>query len=202
MNEVKRYTKEQIEFIRSIAKGKPIKEITKEFNELFKSDRKQGSIRYIMSKHGIKNGLRGNPETAFKKGHVSWNNGMKGLQIGGKETQFKRGSKPITEKPDGTERFWNGWWQIKSGNEWIYKHRFIWEQAYGEIPPNHVILFKDNDKNNVTLDNLFMTTMQAKTSVAIRKLRSQYEPLNIAEHKLAELRIKVNYMEEVTINAR
>lgn len=193
----KRYTNEQIEFLRLIATGKRATEITEIFNETFNSDRNIGSIRHIMSQHGIKSGLRGYPETAFKKGHVSWNNGMKGIQIGGKATQFKKGSKPVTEKPDGTERFWSGWWQIKSGNEWVYKHRFIWEQAYGEIPPNHVILFKDNDKNNVTLDNLFMTTMQAKTSVAMRKLRSGYEPLNIAEHKLAELRIKVKDMEEV-----
>ena len=30
-------------------------------------------------------------ETRFRKGHATWNKGMKGLQIGGQETQFKPG---------------------------------------------------------------------------------------------------------------
>jgi hypothetical protein len=36
----------------------------------------------------------------FKKGHQTWNKGLKGLEIGGKETQFKKGAVPHNKLPE------------------------------------------------------------------------------------------------------
>jgi hypothetical protein len=35
----------------------------------------------------------------FQKGHQTWNKGLKGLEIGGKETQFKKGAVPHNKLP-------------------------------------------------------------------------------------------------------
>lgn len=37
---------------------------------------------------------------------------------------------------------------------WKLKQRVIWENNFGPIPKNHVVLFLDNDKTNFSLDNL------------------------------------------------
>ena len=36
------------------------------------------------------------------------------------------------------------------------KHRHVWEQANGKIPEGHIIIFRDNDRTNISLDNLMI----------------------------------------------
>ena len=37
---------------------------------------------------------------------------------------------------------------------WIHKHVWLWRQAHGDVPENHVILFADGDIRNFALENL------------------------------------------------
>ncbi len=81
---------------------------------------------------------------------------MKGLSIGGKKTQFKKGSSPHNTKPDGYIREQkDGYFYIRVGlKKWTSLHRHIWEQANGEIPKGMIPVFKDKNPKNYTLDNL------------------------------------------------
>ncbi len=104
-------------------------------------------------------------ETRFKPGNIAWNKGMKGLQIGGKATQFKpghRGGKALERyQPIGTERISkDGYLERKINDDmplqkrWRAVHLVLWEEANGPVPKGHAVVFKDGDKSNITLDNL------------------------------------------------
>lgn len=102
-------------------------------------------------------------KTQFKQGGTPWNKGIKGLQIGGEETRFKPGNKPINRKPVGTIVVRpDGYMQTKIAepNVWELTHRLTWMQAGNEIPvhPN-VLRFKDGNPLNCTdVDNLEVST--------------------------------------------
>lgn len=37
---------------------------------------------------------------------------------------------------------------------WRQVHRIVWEEAYGPVPPGHMVTFKNGDKRDIRLDNL------------------------------------------------
>lgn len=117
----------------------------------------------------------------FPKGHVPVNKGTRrpGWAPGRmKETQFQKGCRsgiaaknwvPIgTVRPDP-----DGYLRIKIreaehkkevtgyGNTrvWPLYHRYLWEQAHGPIPTGHLVVFRDGNRGNVTLENLEMISM-------------------------------------------
>jgi HNH endonuclease len=96
----------------------------------------------------------------YKKGQTAWNKGMKGLYIGGVETQFKKGTQPPNALYDGaiTIRKDNRnvpYQFIRLENrKWEHLHRHIWKQAFGDIPVSCVVAFKDKNTLNCVLENL------------------------------------------------
>ncbi|MER0831564.1 HNH endonuclease signature motif containing protein, partial [Pseudomonas aeruginosa] len=105
--------------------------------------------------------------TRFKKGNTPWNCGMKGLPARGRssETQFKKGQKPHTWLPVGSTRVSaDGYLQRKISDtgypprDWKSIHILLWEEHVGPIPTGHCVCFKDNNKQNVVIDNLELIT--------------------------------------------
>lgn len=105
----------------------------------------------------------------FKPGQYAWNTGMKGLCIGGKETQFKpghRGGRALdVYQPVGAERISkDGYLQRKVNDDmplqqrWRGVHILLWEEANGPLPAGHAIVFKDGNKKNIALDNFELVT--------------------------------------------
>ncbi len=96
----------------------------------------------------------------FKKGHISWNKGIKGLTIGGVQTQFKPGNEPHNTKHNGAisiRKDKSGrpykYIRISKGN-WELLHRFVWKKHNGEIPKGMLVVFKDGNSLNCSIDNL------------------------------------------------
>lgn len=91
---------------------------------------------------------------------VPWNKGMKGLQTGGRETQFKPGSRPHTWKPIGSERTVDGYLQRKVTDtgypprDWQPVHVLLWVEHRGPVPAGHAVRFKDGDRTHIAIDNL------------------------------------------------
>lgn len=97
----------------------------------------------------------------FKPGHESWNKGMKGLDIGGKETRFKPGRKPSESRnyvPIGSLRITkDGYLEQKVSDDtsvyparrWTFVHRLVWAKENGQIPAGHIVTFKPGMKTNV-----------------------------------------------------
>ncbi|SHI03030.1 HNH endonuclease signature motif containing protein [Virgibacillus chiguensis] len=102
----------------------------------------------------------------MKKGNVPANKGTKGLyNVGGNKTSFKKGQKAHNYKPVGSERIdRDGYVLIKVSDDgpwqkrWRHKHKLLWEKANGPVPPGHKLLFADQNKQNIKLDNLILVT--------------------------------------------
>jgi hypothetical protein len=114
--------------------------------------------------------------TQFKKGQAPANKGVRrpGWSTGRmKETQFKKGCRTgIAQKnwkPIGTVLLdGDGYPRIKVreavhgveptgfGNQkcWPFLSRRTWEESNGPIPPGHVIVFRDGQRDNCAIGNL------------------------------------------------
>lgn len=100
----------------------------------------------------------------FNKGHIPANLGQKmsnELREKCKVTFFKIGHEPHNTKYDGYERLdsKDGYIQVRiNKGKFVLKHRYIWEQHNGPIPKGNIIIFKDSNKYNLSIDNLQMIT--------------------------------------------
>lgn len=107
-------------------------------------------------------GQRVAPHTQFKPGQKPWSFGRKiGTHGRSGETQFKKGALPHNYVPVGTERVnAHGYILVKicdTGTQWerwAFKHRLTWQKTNGPIPEDHLVIFKDGNKQNCELDNL------------------------------------------------
>jgi hypothetical protein len=95
-----------------------------------------------------------NINTQFRKGQKAWNKGMKGLHIGGVETQFKKGHKPPNWKPIGYRSIRDGYLVEKTDKGFQFVHILLWKQHHGEIPAGMFVVFKDRNKQNICIENL------------------------------------------------
>lgn len=119
----------------------------------------------------------GGRRTRFKKGQTPPNKGKKLSEFMSEEaigkikkTQFKKGNIPPNHKPIGYERInRDGYIEVKVRDEkytrnFELKHRFIWEKHFGPIPESHNIQFKDGNKLNCKIENLYIISRAEQVS--------------------------------------
>lgn len=97
----------------------------------------------------------------YKKGDITWNKG-KYMRVS-VATEFKKGHKPHNYKPVGSERITvDGYLERKVADpkKWKAVHHIVWEEVNGPIPPRHKLVFKDNNKMNISIDNLLLLTYE------------------------------------------
>ncbi|MDD3038860.1 HNH endonuclease signature motif containing protein [Bacteroides sp.] len=104
----------------------------------------------------------------FPKGHQPMNKGRKQTEYMSdaqiektKATRFKKGNIPGNHKPVGYERITKDKYiEVKTAEPNVFelKHRIVWIEHNGEIPPGYNIQFKDGDRQNVCIENLYMVS--------------------------------------------
>lgn len=167
-----KYTPEHDAFIASNVKGRSSAELTEMFNAHFSLNLKVNQIAAYKKNHGHKSGL----DCRFKTGQRSWNRGKKGLQIGGKETQFKKGNKPHNHVPVGSERVnGDGYIDVKIADgkgrlNWKAKQVIIWEEANGPVPKGYAVIFGDGNRRNFDLNNLILVSRRQLAMLNKHKL--------------------------------
>ena len=131
-------------------------------------------------------------DTRFKKGLTPWN---KGIKTGLKPTNgFKKGFSPWHTRELYSERLdKDGYILIKIAkpNKWVRKHRWIYEQKFGAIPENCVILFADGDKSNLSIENLICVTRNELKILNQCRLISSVPELTKTGLNIAKIKAKL-----------
>lgn len=98
----------------------------------------------------------------FQNGSVPLNKGKKvSPEIYAKmqPTMFKKGQTPVNHRDVGSERVnVDGYIEIKVAepNRWRLKHRLIWEQVNGAIPKGFNVQFKNHNRQDCRIENLYL----------------------------------------------
>lgn len=102
----------------------------------------------------------------FQPGHVPANKGLRrpGYVRGRMaETQFRKGQKPHTWVPVGTESLDSEGYRkrkvsdnrkLASRFNWRFVHVMVWEEKHGRVPRDHAVVFKNGDRSDIRLRNL------------------------------------------------
>ena len=111
----------------------------------------------------------------IKKGNIPKNKGQKQVEYmtpeaidRTKATRFQPGTVPPNYRTIGSERIDKDGYiliKVRKGlRGWELKHRMIWLDANGAIPNGYNIQFKDGNRLNCKLDNLYMISKSEQMS--------------------------------------
>lgn len=188
-----KYTKEEREFMKEYVPGHSYEEIRRAFTERFGWQIATNQVKSYIGNHKLNTGRTGR----FEKGITAHNKGMKmspEVYEKAKGTMFRKGNVPKNYKPVGSERVdtKDGYVliKVKDPNVWRLKHRVIWENAHGKIPKGCVILFRDGNKQNITLDNLIMVKKGVNAALNNSGLVKYTGELKETAIRLAELKLE------------
>lgn len=151
-----KYSKEVRDYINQNYRGVGPTEMTDRLNNMFGTHYTKSQMKSFYKNNGLNSGLDGR----FVKGHPAFN---KGVSTGGgpEETRFDKGNRPYNTLPVGTRtKKADGYWAVKTAepNVWELIHRRIWEGHNGKIPPGHVVIFGDGNKDNLDVNNLILVS--------------------------------------------
>lgn len=109
----------------------------------------------------------------IRPGQTPWNKGVKGstgTQAGCLATQFRPGRDPSEARnyrPIGSLRITkDGYLEQKTTDDqsvyparrWVAMHRIVWERENGQVPPGHIVVFRQGmlttDTDLITVDRL------------------------------------------------
>lgn len=143
------WTEKEDNLLRELAPGRTVYEISEELRKLG-IDRTPAQVRYRKKYLGI---TSGQIQRSSEKSRA---------------TQFKSGNLPHNTKPIGYERLSReGYIEVKvkmrpsnqrCNDNFVPKHKLVWEAANGPVPEDCVITFKDGNKQNIALENLACIT--------------------------------------------
>lgn len=167
----RKFTDEITAFIITNHKGTGHIEMTRLVNDRFGTAFTVGQVNGFYGRNHLNSGVTGR----FEPGHEPANKGKRWNEYMSPEaqksvqrTQFKKDHLPHNTKPIGYERVdADGYIEVKvrmrpshsiKNDNFVLKHRLIWEQAHGPIPDDCIVIFKDGNKRNFDLDNLMLIT--------------------------------------------
>lgn len=167
-----KWTRQEEIFLEKNVKGISLKELTKRFNKKFNLDVSESSIMH--KKHKLR------------------------LFSGVNDSQFKKGLIPHNRRPIGSERVYkSGYVKIKvADDKWVFKHNYIYEQAYRKIPKGYTIIFADKDKTNFDIDNLMLVSNQEAILMKTRKRISNEKELTKTNLLITKILCKTNELKK------
>ena len=126
-----KYTLEEEKFLIKNVKGISLKQLVEKFNAYFNLNLSENAIKHKKTQLKLSNGIN---EGRYKKGNIPYDHRQVGSERISKEGYIKI--------------------KVAEPNKWQLKHRYLYEQANGEIPKGYKIIFLDGNKKNISLSNL------------------------------------------------
>lgn len=197
-NKIK-WTDEVIQFMIDNYKGKDNIELAKLLNDKFNLNTNGARISNVKANLKRRKGIdlrTGINRGCIKKGNVPFNKGKKMSKEQYekcKATMFKKGNIPPNRRELFEERIdEDGYIKIKIqdgklNDNWKYKHRYIYEQHYGEIPNGYKVIFLDNNKTNFDINNLKLVSSAEELIMNNNNLRFNKKELTEAGHIIAKI---------------
>lgn len=147
----RRYSKEDDDYLRKHYPSEKTEDVAKTLNRSIRS------VRIRAEKLGVRK-----TEEFRRQMYLNW----------GAKTRFgingRYNSGKIT-KPIGSTRIcpYTKMLQVRvtlngDKKDWVYAHRLIWKQHHGEIPDDHIVTFKDGNKENLDISNLMLISKKDK----------------------------------------
>ena len=187
------------EYIKSIASGKTAQELTDAVNEKFGPG--TITVRQMQAykkNHKIRPGI----DCKFKKGCEPQNKGkpMSPEQYEKcRKTMFKKGHRPKNTRNLGEyTRTTDGYIAVKVQKNGTQRERYpllqreVWKKYNGPIPEGMVVGFLDGNKENCSIDNLFLMERAVSLEMNQKGLRFDNAELTKTGVKIAELAVAVN----------
>ena len=174
-----KFTPEERAFMIEFVPGHSYAEIRAEFHRRFGHIPSKSFPGDYIKNHKLSTGRTGR----FKKGHKPANKGkpMSKEQYDKlKGTFFKTGVPPHNADPVGTEKMLSDGYtwvkvsnkpKVKKSENWVQKHRLIYEEAHGKIPDGHFVTFLDGDRTNFDLNNLALVSKAEHATLNRQDLR-------------------------------
>jgi len=162
----KPWSKKELKLLEKIYPDTPTKDVAKKlnrkinsvYNQVFQMQLKKSDAFLNTPASGrLLKGMRRGKDNEFRKGQPAWNKGMKGLDIGGKETRFKPGSVPVNYRAVGSERTdTDGYVMVKIADPrtWKMKHVVEWEKVNGKVPKGFIVVMKNKIRTDTRPENL------------------------------------------------
>lgn len=176
------YTEQEREFLKENSPLMSRQELTDKFNEKFGTSQTKQSIISICSTLKFRCGNDGR----FVKGQQSWVKGLSKEEWYAHQTeqglrniisgQYGKGRKRDSGYPVGHELWRNGYLMVKTTDDesipcnkrWQSKQIIVWEQYHKtKVPKGHIVIFKDGDNTNFSIDNLLMISRKQSSVLAI-----------------------------------
>lgn len=193
---------EIVAYIQKNYRGCGPKEMSERLNRMFLTNYTKQQLKSYYANHKLNSGKTGK----FPKGNVPYNKGRKGVCAPGCEkSHYQKGNLPHNTKEIGYERIReDGYTEVKiqmrpsrpdCNDNFVMKHRWIWEQLHGPIPENGVVIFKDGNKRNFDPDNLALITKAELLEMTRRGLFSEDADVTEIGIMVAKVRTTIHKME-------
>lgn len=196
-----RYPQGVYEFVRDNSWGVSSKDMAEMVNKKFGTSFTATMMKQFRQRHGIKSGVTG----WYQKGHAPGTKGKSIEEICKHDpvklakvlaTQFKKGDRPLNEKPVGAIVINSEGYVLRKkqmeGSQWErweFLHRAVWEEHNGPVPDGMIVMFKDGNRQNCSIDNLMLVSRGELAVMAKRGYR--YEDPDLTEAAVNMVRLKI-----------
>jgi hypothetical protein len=211
----RKYTSEQLQFIRDNIVGRTCAEMTDLFNQHFGLQISRDKMKSILRYYNMKAGRitqqyhhYTTEEIQFIRENFAGHSYAEIVEMFYRHYGVKlcvRQIVKVTSKDErqklkyyralktGTEIKNNGYTYVKIADPdvWKPKHRLIWEKANGPVPKGHVIMFADGNKSNFDLSNLLLVSKKALMTMNTHALIFPNPELTKIGKTIADIKIAI-----------
>ncbi|MFH2116741.1 MAG: HNH endonuclease signature motif containing protein [Bacillota bacterium] len=186
-----KYTEEEFQWLKDNIPGRKIYQVIELFKKHFGYEITKLRADKFRDKYNVRSGIK-----------TQWGHGQKNTFVppkgyhapGSEKGWFKKGNLPKNTMQLGDIKYGkDGYKYIKvkftkpSRFGWKLVHHLEWESHYGPIPEGHVVVFKNQNINDIRIENLELITRADHARMCQMKLYSDDEEITATGINIAKV---------------